>query len=86
VSLEILEHQEMSPRPFNILERVAMFDRLPDDAVVPDPVAAMILSIDVMTLRRCNPIPQIRISERRVGRRVGDLRDFIRGVTPKSAA
>lgn len=69
----------MSPRPFNIPERVAAFDTLPNDAVVPDAVAPEILSIDVMTLRRNNPIPQIKISRRRRGRRAGDIRALIRG-------
>jgi hypothetical protein len=68
-----MEPPKMSPRPFNIPEKVAAFDTLPNDAIVPDEVAAVILSIGVDTLRRNNPIPQVQISERRRGRRVGAL-------------
>jgi hypothetical protein len=53
------------------------FDRLPDDAVVDDRVAAKLLNISIWTLRRSNLVPQRRISERRHGRRVGDLRNLI---------
>jgi hypothetical protein len=58
---------------------LAYFDSLPNDALVPDRVAAAILAISVWTLRRENPVPTRRISERRRGRRVGDLRALVRG-------
>ena len=69
----------MSPRPINVPARLAEFDRLPNDAIIDDPVAAALLGISVETLRRANPVPQRRISDRRVGRRVGDLRALTRG-------
>jgi hypothetical protein len=69
----------MSPRPINVPAKLAEFDRLPDDAIVGDPVAAAVLGISVDTLRRRNPVPQRQISDRRVGRRVGDLRALSRG-------
>jgi hypothetical protein len=65
----------MSP----LREKLADFDSLPQDALVPDAVAAEILSISVWTLRRENPVPRRQISERRFGRRVGDLRARVRG-------
>jgi len=55
------------------------FDSLPDDAVVPDVLAAEILSISPWTLRRTNPVPARQITERRRGRRAGDLRNLVRG-------
>jgi hypothetical protein len=55
------------------------FDSLPDDSVVGDPLAAELLSISLWTLNRTNPVPPIQISERRRGRRTGDLRNLIRG-------
>jgi hypothetical protein len=55
------------------------FDSLPNDAIVSDRVAAAILSISIWTLRRENPVPTRKISERRRGRRVGDLRALVRG-------
>ena len=58
---------------------LAYFDSLPNDAIVTDRVAAAILSISVWTLRRENPVPTRQISERRRGRRVGDLRALVRG-------
>ena len=58
---------------------LAYFDSLPNDAIVSDRVAAAILSISIWTLRRENPVPTRQVSERRRGRRVGDLRNFVRG-------
>jgi hypothetical protein len=69
----------MSP---TIREQLADYDALPDDAIVPDAVAAAILSISVWTLQHKNPVPVRQISERRQGRRVGDLRAKVRGIEP----
>jgi hypothetical protein len=68
----------MSPTPTKRLD-LAFFDSLPNDAIVPDRVAAAILAISVWTLRRENPVPSRQISERRRGRRVGDIRSLARG-------
>jgi hypothetical protein len=57
------------------------FDSLPDDAVLLDALAAKLLSISPWTLKRENPVPPVQVSERRRGRRVGDLRRLIRGST-----
>jgi hypothetical protein len=67
------------------LAELANFDSLPNDAIVPDRVAAAILAISVWTLRRENPVPARQISERRRGRRVGDLRAKVRGAEPVAA-
>ena len=69
----------MSPRPINVEAKLAAFDRLPDDAIVDDPVAAALLGMSLDTFRRANPVQQKRFSQRRVGRRAGDLRALIRG-------
>jgi hypothetical protein len=61
------------------LAELAQFDSLPNDAIVPDRIAAAILAISIWTLRRENPVPARQISERRRGRRVGDLRAIARG-------
>jgi hypothetical protein len=58
---------------------VSKFDQLPDDAIVNDRVAAIILDVSVWTLRRAAPVPKRQISERRYGRRVGDIRAKVRG-------
>ena len=60
-------------------EKLAAFDTLSQDAIVSDAVAAEILSISIWTLRRENPVPKREISERRFGRRVGDIRAKVRG-------
>lgn len=64
--------------PIALIEKLAAFDRLPNDAIVDDRVAAAVLNISIWTLRRNNPVPIRRITERRYGRRAGDLRDKIR--------
>ena len=69
----------MSPRPINITAILGRFDQLPVDAVVDDQVAAALLGLSVATLRRDNPVPEKRLSRRRIGRRVGDLRRLVRG-------
>jgi hypothetical protein len=66
----------LSPRHQTIFEQ---FDRLPDDAIIPDPVAAAILSMSVWTLGRNDPVPRRQISERLRGRRAGDIRALVRG-------
>lgn len=73
----------MSPNA--IKEKLAAFDTLPKDAIVPDAVAAEFLSISIYTLRRENPVPRRQISERCFGRRVGDLRAKTRGEAKQAA-
>ena len=58
---------------------VLNFDQLPDDAILNDYAAARILGVSVWTLRRTAPVPKRQISERRYGRRVGDIRAKVRG-------
>jgi hypothetical protein len=58
---------------------VSKFDQLPDDAIVNDRAAAIILGVSVWTLRRTAPVPKRQISERCYGRRVGDIRAKVRG-------
>jgi hypothetical protein len=71
-----LKCSKLSPRHQQIFDE---FDRLSDDAVAPDPVSAKILGISTWTLKRTNPVRKRQISERRGGRRVGDLRRLVRG-------
>jgi hypothetical protein len=69
----------------SLSELLTNYDKLPDDAIVPDRVASVILAVSIWTLRRTNPVPQRQISERCFGRRVGDLRAKVRGIEPKAA-
>ena len=62
-----------------ILQRIPT---LPDEAVVVDPVAAILCGVHVRTLRRHNPVPEIRLTERIIGRRLGDIRALGRSAQP----
>jgi hypothetical protein len=66
----------LSLRHLTILKQ---FDDLPDDSIAPDPVSAKVLGMSTWTLNRTNPVPPRQISERIRGRRVGDIRAFVRG-------
>jgi hypothetical protein len=66
---------------------VEKFDQLPNDAIVRDEVTAQIFGVSIWTVRRENPVPRRQISERRYGRRVGDIRAKVRGAfEPQTAA
>jgi hypothetical protein len=54
-------------------------DDLPDDAILPDPASAKVMGISVSTLKRLNPVPSIKVSQRIRGRRLGDIRALSRG-------
>jgi hypothetical protein len=58
---------------------VERFDKLPDDAIVPDTVSARVLSTSPWTIRRNRLLPYRQISERFRGNRVGDIRAVARG-------
>lgn len=60
-------------------ELAKRFGDLPDDAILPDPAAAIILGISIWTLKRRDPVRRIMISPRRSGRRAGDIRALARG-------
>jgi hypothetical protein len=62
---------------------VREFDSLPDDAVVPRRVTAAVLHISERTVRRS--FPTVKLSARRRGNRVGDIRAIVRGDTPPEA-
>ena len=66
----------MSP---DLSRKIEAFDSLPNDSVVADPVAAAVLNISLRTLRRNDPVRSIKLSARRVGRRVGDIRALLQG-------
>jgi hypothetical protein len=73
------EQQRSPPMSPTLRQQLAEFDCLPDDAIFPDQPSAKILGISIWTLRRENPVPARQISERKRGRRVGDLRAKVRG-------
>jgi hypothetical protein len=70
----------------NDTELVENFDKLPDDMLVGPTVASTVLAnIAEQHLRRDPPIPKVKISDRRWGFRVGDLRELIRGSVKPAA-
>ena len=55
------------------------FDNLPDDALVPPKVTALLLGgISTRTLRRSPPIPKVKVTAQRGAYRVGDIRKLVR--------
>jgi hypothetical protein len=66
----------VKPSHFEIIKQ---FDQLPDDAIVPDPVARLVLNESERSWRRNRPVRRIAIGERRGGARVGDIRALVRG-------
>ena len=68
----------------DLTKKFEAFDTLPNDSVVADPVAAAVLNISLRTLRRNDPVRSIKLSARRIGRRVGDIRALLQG--PPAAA
>jgi len=59
-----------------ILER---FDALPDDAIAPTKVTAIILGLSEKTVRYHPNLPRRSVSRGRYGQRVGDIRKLARG-------
>jgi hypothetical protein len=70
------------------LDAASNFDRLPEDAIVDTKTALVILggTQSEYTLRCNPPITRRKISQRRYGFRVGDLRALIRGDIQPNAA
>jgi hypothetical protein len=68
----------MSP---SFQRQLAIFDSLPNDAVVFDTVACIVLGISLNTLKTKTNLPVRQITEGRHGRRVGDIRALVRGET-----
>jgi hypothetical protein len=67
-----------------ILER---FAALPDDAVLPTSVTAIILGVSERTVRYHPNLPRRQVSRGRYGQCVGDVRRLAReGVSPEAAA
>jgi hypothetical protein len=66
-------------KPRNIDAIVAKFDELSNDAIVPVEVTARIFNTSPSTIRRTRLLPEIQISERFKGNRVGDIRKLARG-------
>jgi hypothetical protein len=67
-------------------EALARFNVLPDDAVLPSLVTAIILGVSERTVRYHPNLPRVQISRGRYGQRVGDVRKLARKGMPQGAA
>jgi hypothetical protein len=70
----------------NIHEILERFNSLPDDAILPSRVTAIILGMSERTVRYHLHLPRVRISRQRYGQRVGDVRKLCREGMPREAA
>jgi hypothetical protein len=68
----------------DIAEILRRFDQLPDDAVVPTEVTAILHGVSERTVRRM--YPSVQLSPGRKGQRVGTLRAMSRAEKPATAA
>jgi hypothetical protein len=70
----------MPPDDSEIAEILRRFDQLPDDAVVPTKVTALIHGISERNVRRT--YPSVQLSPNRKGQRVGTIRAMSRAEKP----
>jgi hypothetical protein len=67
-------------------EALARFNVLPDDAVLPSQVTAIILGVSERTIRYHPNLPRVQISRGRYGQRVDDIRKLCReGISQEAA-
>lgn len=65
-------------------EILECFDALPDDAVVPSKITAVILGLSERTIRYHENLRRVQLSVGRYGQRVGDIRKLTReGMTSR---
>jgi hypothetical protein len=63
-------------RPRDVSEILRHFDQLPDWAIVPQKVTALLSGESARSLRRKKPIPSFPINGCLKGNRVGDIRKW----------
>jgi hypothetical protein len=73
----------MSPTHLEILENLP---KLPDDMIVSDQLAAILLNCSTRTLRRGSLVRRVKTGDRTGGRRLGDIRKLARGELAPTAA
>jgi hypothetical protein len=67
-------------------EALTRFNVLPDDAVLPSQVAAILLGVSERTVRYHPHLPRVQISRGRYGFRAGDIRKLCREGMPRNVA
>ena len=68
-------------KPRDIVAILRRIPDLPDEAIIPDAVAAIILNISPRSLRRNKSLPRVRIGQRMGGRQLGAIRKLGRSAT-----
>jgi hypothetical protein len=63
----------------SLLKIIEDFDQLSDDQIVPEQVTRVLIGSSQWTQRRHPTLRRIRISPKRFGNRVGDIRALARG-------
>jgi hypothetical protein len=81
-----MEVPTMSDSIHTIQEALARFDAMPDDAIVPTRLTAIILGVSERTIRYHPNLPRVQISRSRYGQRVRDIRKLCREGAPGEAA
>jgi hypothetical protein len=71
-------------KALDVLKILENFDKLPNDAIVPEQVTRAIVPSSEWTQRRHPLLRRIQLSPKRFGNRVGDIRALARG-TPNTA-
>jgi hypothetical protein len=66
----------------DIQEQLSRFDAMPDDAILPTRVTAIILGVSERTVRYHPNLPRVQISLQRYGQRVRDIRKLAREGMP----
>jgi len=61
----------------DVSEILRLFPELPDAAIVPRKVTALLTGMSLRTIRRNPPVPDREITPDLIGHRVGDLRRFL---------
>jgi hypothetical protein len=70
----------------DVTEILQKFEDLPDAAVVPRKVTALLTGMSIRTIRRNPPVPDRRITDDLIGHRVGDLRRWLAGKADAAVA
>jgi hypothetical protein len=65
-------------------EALARCNVLPDDAVLPSQIAAILLGVSERTVRYHPNLPRVQISRGRYGFRAGDIRKLCREGMPRN--
>jgi hypothetical protein len=73
-------------RPRDVSRILEHFPYLPDDAIVPQKVSALLTGESERSWRRKKPLPTVPINGKMKGNRVGDVRALLKNMNEEAAA